>query len=70
MTAALVIVALVAGAFGGVIASAFMEAYFGRRAAEEVGAYDPPDEPSRPPYYDEQGNWHPPSASPFRRSGR
>ena len=34
------IIGLVSGVFGGVIASAFMEAYFGRQAAEEVGEHD------------------------------
>ena len=41
MTGAVVaIIALVAGGIGGVMSSAFMEAYFGRRAQEEVGVYD------------------------------
>ncbi len=59
-------IALVSGGIGGVVASAFMEAYFGRRAAEEVGAYDAVDTPHSA-YYDDQGNWHPPSTSPYRR---
>lgn len=33
-------VALIGGGFGGAITAAFLEAYFGRRAMEEVGAYD------------------------------
>jgi len=38
--ATVVVIALVAGAFGGFMMSAFMEAYYGRRAADEVGEYD------------------------------
>ena len=34
------IIGIVSGAFGGVIAAVFMEAYFGRRAMDEVGEYD------------------------------
>ena len=34
------IIGLVAGGAGGFIVSAFMEAYYGRRASEEVGEYD------------------------------
>jgi hypothetical protein len=34
------VIGIVSGAFGGVIASAFMEAYYGRRAQEQVGEYD------------------------------
>lgn len=40
MIAVEMITALVAGAIGGVVGSAFMEAYFGRRAMEEVGEFD------------------------------
>lgn len=44
MTGAVVaIIGLVSGGVGGVVSAAFMEAYFGRRAQEQVGAYDPPD---------------------------
>lgn len=40
MIAVEMITALVAGAFGGIVASGFMEAYFGRKAMEEVGEFD------------------------------
>lgn len=39
--ATVAIIGLVSGGIGGVVASAFMEAYFGRRAQDEVGDYDP-----------------------------
>lgn len=35
-----VIVALVAGGFGGGITACFLEVYLSRRATEEVGVYD------------------------------
>lgn len=38
-----VIIALVAGGFGGFLAACFCEAYFARRAAEEVGEFDKPE---------------------------
>ena len=44
------IIGLVAGAIGGSICAAcvsvFMEAYFGRRASEEVGVYDVVEQPT------------------------